>query len=282
VIADNASTDASPEIAARWARKESRVKHVRSEAFLADVNDSINRALTLAEPESAWCKVVLADDWLYPDCISRMLAVAAQDKSIGMVSAYQRWGDRVHLTHVPYATTVVDGRTVVARTFLHSENVTGGPTAVMYRTSIVLERDGFYEARLRHADSDAAYRTLLDHDLGFVHQVLTYARRQGDTNIDKDEQIGTAFAEDLLFVVRYGPSVLEPAVYRNIVGAHARKYGLYLVKQAVRPWLHRNQGFIAYHRDALDWLRESDAGRTPEITRLTGLGKKLLYRPSLP
>ena len=182
LIVDNVSTDETPEIAARYASRESRIRHIRCDEFLAEATDSINRAIGMTDPESDWSKVVLADDWIYPECLERMLAVANGHDRVGIVSAYQRWGDRVHLTHLRYDKDVVDGRYALARTILYDENVTGNPTALMFRTAIVLGGDSFYDLRLKHADSDAACRTLVDHDLGFVHQVLTYARRQGGNN----------------------------------------------------------------------------------------------------
>ena len=39
------------------------------------------------------------------------------------------------------------------------------------------ERDSFWDTAFEHADTEAAYRVLDRNDFGFVHQVLTYARR---------------------------------------------------------------------------------------------------------
>ena len=222
----------------RSAVRESRVAYPSHslDKFLAEATDSINRAIALTDPESDWWKVVLADDWIYPECLERMLAVANEHERVGVVSSYQRWGDRVHLTHLPYDKEIIEGPAVLVRTFLYDENVTGNPTAVMFRTGIVRELEPFYDRRLNHADTDAAYRTLVDHDLGFVHQVLSFARRQGGTNIDRSDRIGSAIAENLLSVVRYGPNVMD-AEGLPAGASHARRALLAIPCEAVRAAL---------------------------------------------
>jgi glycosyltransferase involved in cell wall biosynthesis len=276
-IVDNASTDATPDIASRYASRESRIRHVRYDDFLPAVNDSINRALTSTDPASDWCKMVLADDWIYPECLERMLAVGEDQTNVGVVSSYQRWGDRVHLTHLPYNKNVVEGPTVLGRTFLYDENVTGNPTALMFRAQIIREQNPFYDRRLNHADTDAAYRTLVDHDLGFVHQVLSFARRQGGTNIDRSDRIGSAIAENLLSVVRYGPAVMDDASFGKALRMHLRRYSRYLAIQSLRPSRHNDAPYIGYHRRLLTILGEDARSRDRGLKVLRSLGAASLF-----
>ena len=100
-IVDNASTDATPEIIAHYAKKDSRIAHARFENFVGAIENH-NRALGYVDRRSSWCKVVLADDWLYPECLERMLALAGRSPSIGIVSSFQRWGDVIVLEGLPY------------------------------------------------------------------------------------------------------------------------------------------------------------------------------------
>ena len=276
-IVDNASTDETPEIAARYASRESRIRHVRYDDFLPGVNDSINRALTWTDPASDWCKMVLADDFVYPECLARMLAVAKNQTKVGIVSSYQRWGDRVHLTHLPYDSEVVEGPTILGRTFLHDENVTGNPTALMFRSRIIREQAPFYDRRLNHADTDAAYRTLVDNDLAFVHQVLSFARRQGGTTIDRSDRIGSGIAENLLFVVRYGPAVMDPESFREALQMHLRRYSRYLAVQSLRPSRHRDEEYIDYHRRLLAILGEGVPPAHGGLKILKSLGPASLF-----
>ena len=195
----------------------------------------------------AWRRAMLADDWLYPDCIERMVEVANDSETIGIVSAHQRWGNDVHLTSVPLGTNAFTGHSVVSRTLRSGVNITGGPTAVLYRTPIILERDSFYDWTLETADTDAALRTLLRYDLGFVHRVLTYARRQGDSQIDWSREIGSFQAEDLLAVVRFGSEVLDARTNQRIVRFRLARYAAFLLRSAFRAFTPGGAEFRNYH-----------------------------------
>lgn len=277
VIADNASTDASPEIAERYARQDSRITLVRSEEFV-DVNSSLNRAFSLTHPQSRWCKAVLADDWVYPECLERMLGSAARSESIGIVSAYQRWGDRVHLAHFAPDEEVLVGSEALARIFTDWFNVTGNPTAVMVRTDIVLAGGPFYDGRLEQADTDAAYRILVDHDLGFVHQVLSYARSQGGSRTTWVQRVGASFPEGLIRLVRYGPQVLDDATYQRVKRAQVRRYATYQLKQSLRPSRFRDGDFLDFHVRAVANLRDANTSGDREIEALARLVTVLLSR----
>src|ERR1044071_7298806 len=76
-IVDNCSTDGSGEIARRYAARDSRIRVVRNDQFLR-VMANHNRALRAISPDSKYCKMVFADDWIFPECLERMVAVAEQ------------------------------------------------------------------------------------------------------------------------------------------------------------------------------------------------------------
>ena len=73
-IVNNCSTDRSAEIAESWAARDPRVCVVHNEGFLGQV-ENLNRAMALTDPESRWTKMVLADDWIFPACLERMVEV---------------------------------------------------------------------------------------------------------------------------------------------------------------------------------------------------------------
>src|SRR5207344_1432652 len=49
---------------------------------------NFNFALAQMSPYSTYCKMVLADDWLYPQCLAEMVAVADANPAVGIVSSY--------------------------------------------------------------------------------------------------------------------------------------------------------------------------------------------------
>ena len=75
ILVDNQSTDDGGRIAAEFAAQHDQIKLIRTPRFLSQV-DNFNFALRQISPESTYCKMVLADDWLYPQCLADMVALA--------------------------------------------------------------------------------------------------------------------------------------------------------------------------------------------------------------
>src|SRR5436190_6590278 len=73
-IVDNCSSDGSLEIARRYAAQDSRIRVFQNQHFLRAIPNH-NIALRQISPASRYCKVVLGDDWIFPDCLERMVAV---------------------------------------------------------------------------------------------------------------------------------------------------------------------------------------------------------------
>ena len=175
------------------------------------------------------------------------------------------WGDHVFMTQIPYDQTVFSGRQIVARNLYSGENVTGGPTAEMYRTSIVLGRKPFFDPMLEFGDTDAAFRTLLTHDLGFVHQVVAYERQQGGTRITGAFNMGAGLSEHLLFIVRYGRSVLDEKRYRAALRRQIQISAVWHLKQAIRPSRLSQPEFFNYHEQILRYLSLANRDNDREV-----------------
>ena len=106
-------------------------------------------------PESRYCKVVQADDWIFPECLERMVAVAEAHPSVSIVSAYRLEETDVTLDGLPYPSTVVSGREICRRTLLGELYVFGTPTSLLIRSDVDPEprsvlRRGRVPAALRH------------------------------------------------------------------------------------------------------------------------------------
>src|SRR3954471_10873583 len=77
VILDNCSTDDTARVAEESAAGDARIRIRRAEHFL-DIYGNHNRALAEGSPAARYVKVVHADDWLAPECLERMVAVAEE------------------------------------------------------------------------------------------------------------------------------------------------------------------------------------------------------------
>ena len=72
VIVNNLSTDRSLEIAEHYAERDSRIRIYSNARFLNQMQNW-NHSMRQISPESKYCKVVHADDWLFPECIARIV-----------------------------------------------------------------------------------------------------------------------------------------------------------------------------------------------------------------
>ena len=88
-IVNNCSTDKTLDVARRYAAKDPRI-HVRDKKQFLSMLANHNRAIRQISPRSKYCKMVLADDWIFPRCLERMVEVAEAHPSVGIVSAYEQ------------------------------------------------------------------------------------------------------------------------------------------------------------------------------------------------
>src|SRR5678815_4772519 len=85
-IVDNCSTDRSLEVAERYAAADSRIRVHNNREFVGAIQNH-NISLRQISPDSKYCKVVFADDWLFPECLARMVEVAETHPTVGIVGA---------------------------------------------------------------------------------------------------------------------------------------------------------------------------------------------------
>ena len=121
VLSDNRSTDESLAIARSYAERDGRMRVVAHDEHLTNHLQSWNRSMRLISPDAKYVKVVHADDWLFDACLERMVAVAEQHPTVGLVSAYRLDEDQVTLDGLPTEVTMLPGRAVVRSLLL------GGP-----------------------------------------------------------------------------------------------------------------------------------------------------------
>ena len=87
-------------------------------------------------------------------------------------------------------------------------------------------------------------------NFGFVHQVLTYSRRQSGSTLARMQSFGFWLFSRFSFVVEHGRSYLSPDEYNLCLKQAEREYFLYLTKSACairRP----APEFWEFHRRAL-------------------------------
>jgi glycosyltransferase involved in cell wall biosynthesis len=247
-IVNNCSSDATLAIAQKYADHDPRI-HIISNSTLIPAIANFNFALRQVSPRSKYCKIVLADDWIFPECLERMVGTMEEHPSVGIVGAYGLVNPWVLWTGLPYPSHFVPGREVCRQRLLGGPYVFGSPTSLLFRSDLVRSHDPFYDESNIQADSETCFELLKDCDFGFVHQVLTYSRddRPGSRLIDS-RKLNTAAAGVLHELVKYGPHYLTPQEYHGRLRATTSKYYEFLAAVFLQ---RRNSEFWDYHRRAL-------------------------------
>ena len=278
-IVDNASTDDTPELAAKFAALDPRIRHVRFEEFV-NSNENHNRAFRAIDSASELFKVVSADDWLFPECLERMVGAAIQSDTVGLVTSYRLSDDGVDLVALPYWKVFATGREITRDILLRGPVILGGPSAMLFRSDLLRERDSFLDGRFWAADNEVALWTLSRNDLGFVHQVLTFQRRQQGRVFDWAMNMATFFPEWICFHLRYGPAALQPDEYRRRLRLRLREYTWWHVRQFPRPSRLRTPEFFAWHRNATQMILD-EGGDDAEVRAAMHFVRALLAREVL-
>jgi len=237
IIVDNCSTDASFSIAEKAATVDGRVKVVRCDEHVGIIQNW-NRSLESISPDSDYVKFVHADDWLFSDCLARMIDVAESDEGVGLVSAYRLEENRVSLDHLPVDAPLVPGSDTftmngrdVARAILRDKaSVLGSPTAIMLRTGLVQDGEDFFSEDFLHSDKDACLRVLGECGFGFIRQVLTFTRRHNESVTSKTNRLDTRRQENLLLLQKYGPDLLSKSEYASTRSRELRTYYDFLAR----------------------------------------------------
>lgn len=246
-VVNNCSSDRTVEIVQEYSARDPRIRIVNNEKFVRAIENH-NIAFRQISPESKYCKVVAADDWLFPECLEKMVALAEAHPLVAIVGAYGLEGNRVIYNGLSYPGTVVPGRDLCRRSLLGELYVFGAPTSVLFRSDIVRSRRPFYNEDNLHADGEACYEILEHHDFGFVHQVLTCLRLQQGSLTSQSGRLNTYLPNDLRMLVRFGRKYLDEAERSAMIRGHLKKYYAFLGRQVFE---HRDEQFWGYHRGKL-------------------------------
>lgn len=247
-IVNNCSTDRSLEIARRYAEKEPRIRIYENQQFLRAIPNH-NLALRQISPESKYCKVVFADDWIFPQCLEEMIAVAEEHPSVGIVGAYGIQEEEVMWVGLPYPSRRVSGRSVCRQLFLDGMYVFGTSSSLLFRSDLVRAQDPFYNEANLHADLEACVVLLKGWDFGFVHQVLTFKRLRPGSLSATTEELNTLIAGHLHSLIFHGRDFLNREEFRRCLQRRVSEYYNFLAVSLMRG--RRDRKFWEYHKRKL-------------------------------
>jgi glycosyltransferase involved in cell wall biosynthesis len=267
ILMDNCSTDGSAEIAESYARRDARIRLIRCSEFLSQLAN-YNRGLKAISDSSKYCKIVQADDWIFPECLQSMVCTSEQSDSIGLVSSYWIEGDELRPSGFPGLTEMLSGKECFRWYLRTGISIFGTQTQVMYRSSLVRHNEDFYNASFHFADLQKHIEILANWDFGFVHQVLSYSRRGNDDSILQSLMAFEPYQlVPYVIAQRYASVFLEADEAASIIAKRKRAYYRDLAKAALRL---KGRAFWQYHKLGLRALSERETHDWPYFMLQTG------------
>jgi glycosyltransferase involved in cell wall biosynthesis len=272
ILVDNCSNDATSAIIREHSTQDPRIRSIRTTEVLPLIRNH-NFALQQVSQQSDYCKILHADDLLFPHCLELMVAAAQENPTASIVGAYCLWGEKVVSDGIPLSTSLIPGRELCRLTLLNKLYCFWSPSALLLKSSLIRERGDFYTDEQLHADVAACYEVLQESDFAFVHQVLTFIRKHDNSATSRfTSSYNKVMLSNLELFLRFGPTYLSEEEYKSHLRTKSNKYYNYLASSVLD---RRDKEFWEYHRRScksmglpFSWTR---IGRTALA--------KAIYRP---
>ena len=249
IIVNNCSSDSTFDIASRYAEIDSRIRVISNPRFV-DVIENHNIAFKQVPKGSKYCKVVSADDWIYPECIRRTVQLAEEHPSVAVVGCYAISREGVYYVGLPPERTIFSGREICRWHLLGGPLVMGAPTSILYRSEIVRSEERFFAGSRESADMSACYRTLQHHDFGFVHQVLSFIRIHEGSLSARQARLGAFTFDKMAFVAEYGSIFLSQEELNSRFDELLDNYYYHVLASVSVK--HLRKAFWSYHNERLE------------------------------
>jgi glycosyltransferase involved in cell wall biosynthesis len=249
-IIDNCSTDKSLEIAQEYAEKHPRIKVHANKQFVGLVENH-NIAFRSISSDAKYCKLLSADDWIYSECISKLVDLAERNPSVGIVSSYAINSNGIRWVNLPLDEEVLDGRRAGRLFLAGSVESFWTPSTVLYRASLIRSERAFFPGSAPSADLEACLNCLKRSDLGFVHQILSFERIHDEAMTAKVRGINSQLLDRIRILIEFGPTFLSQADCESRMEA---QLSIYYHMLAVACINFREGGFWRLHKEGLSEL----------------------------
>ncbi len=253
-IIDNRSTDDTREIADYYARLDPRIQVHDSPRFLPIIENH-NLAFSLIGADSHYCKPLMADDWLYPECLETMLGCAVAHPTVGLVCTAAATAANIvlfeKLAPSDEPVTLLSGRQACRVSFLEDRYFFGSPTTMFIRADLIRKRTPFYNPVNLHADEESCYDILRESEFAFVHRVLAFIRLHEHSQTAAVQELGTIQSSRTYALAKYGQVYLTEAEFQQRLRDRLRQY---YQRLAVAACQFPGKPYWEYHRRMLELI----------------------------
>jgi hypothetical protein len=109
------------------------------------VVENYNHTVRQISAESKYCKIVFAEDWIYPNCIEEMVRAAECHPSVGLVGGYTTDGQAVLWKAPAPRTNPIPGRDICRSILQGGPYVLGSMTSLLVRSDLVRRIVPFFD-----------------------------------------------------------------------------------------------------------------------------------------
>jgi glycosyltransferase involved in cell wall biosynthesis len=223
-IVDNASTDATPQIIARYANAEVPIITIRNPETVSFQQNS-NKVAALIPAEATHFRMLHADDTMPPNAIADMMEVALADETIVMVAGIEKMNGVLRNHDFPAECTFYESSNMLARFLSDEAHI---PTAhVLFRTDAMRSGEDFYPNDIVECYIASVCRTLSrGKRAGFVHKYIadTIRHKIPARWCLRWRRVKAVIWEKLLFIERHGPAALSNTEYKRVLNRFLRVF----------------------------------------------------------
>ena len=286
LVADNASTDGSGEIAEAFAAQDPRVR-VLSFREMLPMFENFNRALLAVPPSAVYLKQVHADDTLYPTCLEKMVA-AAEHHSVALVVSRFYHGSVLSPRYAPAQAVRLSGRAVAKETLLGTWNVLGTPSVPLMRIDrlvgwpLLFPVDRFPPGHPsipphNQGDKESCLATLEREDVAFLPEPLISLRDEGPSATNFTRRVGGWHASRVDLLLRLGRRFMDEDTLRKGVRRSTWKWARAIAWRSLKQFGHTDAEFCLYQSLCLENLvpRLREAGFSSEAMMLACFESRL-------
>jgi hypothetical protein len=284
LVVDNASTDATRQIAESFAATDPRVT-VLSFRELLPMFENFNRALAEVPAATVYLKQLLADDTLHPDCLRTMVATAEHDPTVALVVSRFHVGSVLSPRNAPAQAVRLSGRTVARETLLGTSNVLGTPSVPLMRIDrlvgwpAIFPVDRFppgHPAIPPHnqGDKESCLATLERDDVAFLPEPLVFIREGGPSAATSfARRVGGWHATRLDLLLRQGARFMDEDTLRRGIWRTTWKWIRSMTLRSLKQLWVSDPEFCLYQSLCLKALvpRLREAGYRREAALLASL-----------
>jgi len=233
-ITDNASTDDSNAIATEFAEKDERFKVFRNpETIIAYKNWNVSLG-RFADVPVKYVKFECADDWMFPNCLTDMVALHEKYDNLGVVYGYRMHGTKIDCDGLNiYDGEVFEGKDIIMKNLKQGIYIFGDLGSALFRKETIASITPdlhFMNENSIHCDIEMNDDVVLRSKVGFVYKVLMYYRRHDGQILSFAEKYNTMlfeFERRIYLMMQKFPEDKElPLLYKQ----WREEYALFLAK----------------------------------------------------